>query len=268
MVKLFVRDHGLDRRHRGAVSISGMAQLALPLGGHFSQDVTPVHVGAFHLTGGGNREAFFRRTMGFDLRHIDNPPYNFTTLGGSPQRAKPRLFCRLGRDEHSHASAFHFGRLIHDANLGAGIPEPVQQSSSQLGMGHFPAAEADRNLDLIAALQKAYRLVNLGLKVMRIDIHRHPDFLDLHCFLVLSRFFFPFGLLIAVLAVIHDPADVGRSLGGDIHKVQALFNRQSERLPGWHNAQLVAVSINDADFLFTDFLVNQHLFFANGETPP
>ena len=45
-------------------------------------------------------------------------------------------------------------------------------------------------------------------------------FFDLHDPLVLLGFLFPLGLLETVLAVVHELADGGDGVGGDLHQVQ------------------------------------------------
>ena len=82
-------------------------------------------------------------------------------------------------------------------------------------MAHFPSAEADGNLDLVAVLQKALCVTQLGVEVVGIDVERQTDFLDFDDALVLAGFLFPFGLLETELAVIDNLANRGLGLRGE-----------------------------------------------------
>ena len=135
-------------------------------------------------------------------------------------------------------------------------------------VSHLSASESDGNLYLIAGRQEFLRGVHLGFQIVGVDVQRHPHFLDINRLLILSCFLFTFCLFIAVFTVVHNPANVGSGLRRNVYKVKTLFGCNLKSLSGGHNAKLASVSINDADFLFTDFLIDIQVFFANGKAPP
>ena len=57
-------------------------------------------------------------------------------------------------------------------------------------MTHFASAEADGNLDLIAVLDKFESVVELGVKIMGVDVEREANLLDFNDMLIFSGFLF------------------------------------------------------------------------------
>ena len=51
-----------------------------------------------------------------------------------------------------HLATFQFGVLLYSADLGAEFRKALEQFQTEGRMGHFTAAETNRNLDLIAML--------------------------------------------------------------------------------------------------------------------
>ena len=88
--------------------------------------------------------------------------------------------------------------------------------------------------------------------------------------LVLFGFFLPLGLFEAELAVVHDLAHRGDSLGGDFHQVQIGLLCDLQGLSGAHNTQLLAVGADQADLFVTDLFIDLMILLlsANTETPP
>ena len=105
-------------------------------------------------------------------------------------------------------------------------------------------------------------------KVIRVDIEREPDLLDLDDLLIFSGFFLFFGFLKSVLAVVHDLADGRFGGGGDLDKVKILALRYLERLRGGHDAKLLAVVGNNSYLLITDLLIDLLFFAADVKAPP
>ena len=88
-------------------------------------------------------------------------------------------------------------------------------------MGHFTAAEGEKNFYFITLLQKSNRVAGFCLEIIVIDIRMHLDFLDLLLDLLAFRFPLTLALLILELAKVHDAADRRINLAGDFHQVQS-----------------------------------------------
>ena len=119
-------------------------------------------------------------------------------------------------------------------------------------MGHFTAAEADGDLDLVTGFQELDGVVHLGIKVVFVDFQRQAHFLEFDRVLVLARFLLTLRLLEFVLAVVHDLAHRRFRLRCDLDQVQVFLFGNTQRVAGRHDAQLFTVCGNDADFFVTD----------------
>ena len=76
---------------------------------------------------------------------------------------------------------------------------------------HLASAEPERHLDAVASCKKLSRIVDLGGKVIGVDIGRKSDLLDLDGVLLLLGILLPAKLFVPELAVVNDLAD--RRLG-------------------------------------------------------
>ena len=139
--------------------------------------------------------------------------------------------------------------------LSAGFGKVHQQLLTQVGVGHFTAAEADADLDPVAILQELLCVLDLGIEVIGINTGAHADFLDLHNLLVLLGFLLTLLLIEAELGIVHDFTDGGNCVGGDLHQVQTLFLCQGICLSSGHDTQLGTVFTDDAKLLVADFLI-------------
>src|SRR5450756_2095144 len=119
-------------------------------------------------------------------------------------------------------------------------------------MRHFPSAEEDRRLDLVAVGQEALDVVLLELEIVLVHLRPELDFLDLDDLLVLSGFAGALLLLVLVLAEIHDAADRRLRHRRDLDQVQTLLASNGQRLLRRHDAQLLGGVIDDTNFPHPD----------------
>lgn len=178
------------------------------------------------------------------------------------------LFDRLRSKNHNHVPSFQLCRLFNDAELGAGGSKTLHNLLSQFGMLNLTAAETQGNLYLISATEETARVVLLGLKIVLLNANTELNFLDGNDLLILPCVLFPFCLLKAVLAVIHNLTDGGICLGRNLYKIQSLVIRDLLCIAGGLNPQLCAVGINQANLSVSDLFVELKLFCADGKTPP
>ncbi len=73
-------------------------------------------------------------------------------------------------------------------------------------MGHFTAAETQRDLGLVTILEKADQITQLDAVITNVRSRAEFDFLDLDLLLLLFRRMTALALLVLELAEIHDPA--------------------------------------------------------------
>jgi pimeloyl-ACP methyl ester carboxylesterase len=113
---------------------------------------------------------------------------------------------------------------------------------------HLAAAEAQRHLDLITLFEKAPRRSHLHAKVMVVDHRAELDLLDLDDPLFLPRLCLSLLFLELELAVIEDLGDRRFRIGRYLDEVEARLFSHHHGLPGWHNADVLAIGGNEADF--------------------
>ncbi len=74
-------------------------------------------------------------------------------------------------------------------------------------MSILAAPEHDSQFDLVSFFEKASGMPDLELEIMIIGLGPHLDFLEFNTHLLLARLRSPLGLLILVLAIVHDTAN-------------------------------------------------------------
>lgn len=167
-----------------------------------------------------------------------------------------------------HLPPLELGLLLHCAGFGAQLGKAVQKIETKRRMGDLTAAEADGDLDLVAALQEAAGMADLNVQVANVNIRRQADLLDLNDTLVFARFFLALCLFKAEFAVIHDAAHRGLSLRRDLDKIHALLDGDIERFFRGYDTQLLAGIRNQANLFVTDIFIDLMFHTANAKAPP
>ena len=148
----------------------------------------------------------------------------------------------VGHEDHAHAAAGHARRSLDLREVGEAFDHLAHADVAAVAVGHLASAsEVLHDLHAVAFDQEAPRLVDADLDVVRIDLHRSPEPDLLHLGDLALR---PAGtvllrLLVAELAVVHDPAHRRTHVGGDLHEVE----------PGVGGAPTGLVGLDDAHHL-------------------
>lgn len=178
------------------------------------------------------------------------------------------LLARLRGEENGHIPSLQLGCFVQGGHFGTQVGKLIQQITSDVGVRHLTAAEADGYLDAVAVSQELLRVLQLGVEVAHVDARGHTDLFDLHDVLVLSGFFFPLALLELELAVIHQLAHRGRGLRGNLHQIQSLLLRDAQSFLAGHDTQLLSALADESDLLIVDLFIQLMLYLANTEAPP
>ena len=112
-------------------------------------------------------------------------------------------------------------------------------------MARLASPEHDRDLDLRPLVQKADDVALLRLVVVVPDLRPELDLLDVDRNLVLPSELGFLLLLVAVLAVVHDPRDRRIGLSRDLDEVEILSVRVVERLLDRLHSKLAAVLVDE-----------------------
>lgn len=171
----------------------------------------------------------------------------------------------LRGEEHEHEPPFELGVLFHVGDFGAALRELDEQLFTDVGVGHFAAAEADGDLDPVALLQELAGALHFGVEVVGVDAGGHANLFDLYNALVFTVFLVLLHLIEAEFAVVHDLAD-GR-IGGrrDLDQIQILFSSQIQGCLAGHDPQLGPVGSDHTELLVLNFFVELMRHFSDGK---
>src|SRR3954453_6858568 len=158
---------------------------------------------------------------------------------------------------HHHVPPVLQRRRLDLADLLHVLRQAHQEVSSALRVVLLAPAEHDRDLDLRALVEEALDVALLGVVVVDPDLGPELDLLDVDLRLVLPCELGFLLLLVAVLAVIHDPRDRRIGLLCDDDEIEVVIPRDLERLVFRLDPQLRAVFADQPDARSTDVLVER-----------
>src|SRR5665811_1090395 len=126
-------------------------------------------------------------------------------------------------------------------------------------MGRLTPAEHDRDLDLRPLVEEANDVPLLRLVVVHADLRPQLYLLDVNLLLVLASQLRLLLLRVAVLAVIHHPADGRIGARGDLDQVEILGVGILSRLVGGLDSDLRAVRVDQTDARSADTVVDSSM---------
>src|SRR6056297_2889114 len=167
-------------------------------------------------------------------------------------------------DDHDHLAAFHLGHVLDLAHPLDVARDTLEQVAPEILVRHLAPAKAQRDLDLVAALEEFQHVAHLDVVIMGVGPGAELDLLDLDGLLLLARFGLAFLLFVLVLAEIHDLADRRIRIGRDFHEVEPHFLCHLERPRGRDEADIFAVGTDQADFFGANTVVHAGAGIARG----
>src|SRR4029453_4271769 len=159
------------------------------------------------------------------------------------------------RDHHHHVPAILLWHRFDHGQTFEVLPQPVQDPTAKLGVGHLATPEHDGHLYPGARPQEPLEVTLLGRVVVRIDLGPELDLLDLDPGLFLAGFLHPDVPLVLVLAVVHDPCPRGASLWRHLDQIEVLILGLTERLLGRDDPDLRPIRSHQADLWRPDPVV-------------
>src|SRR6478672_7034400 len=162
-------------------------------------------------------------------------------------------------EHHDHVAPVLLGRGLDEAELGDVLGQALQQPEPELGTVLLTTAEHDRDLDLVAGTEEPHDVTLLGLVVVLVDLGTKLHLLDDHVRLVPAGLAGLLGVLVLELAVVHELADRGASLRGDLDEVEVGLLGQLECLVGRHDPNGLTVGSDEPDLGYADPLVDAQL---------
>ena len=151
--------------------------------------------------------------------------------------------------------SFHPWTELHHGALADFVQQALQYLTSQIGMGHFAAAEEDGGLYLVALFEEAEYVVLFELVVMLVHVDAELYFLDGDHLLVLLCRALLFFLFVQELAVVLNAADRRIRRGRDLYQVVSTLTGDLEGFKGLHHTKLSAVLVDYTDFAGANSLI-------------
>lgn len=150
-----------------------------------------------------------------------------------------RLLAKRSK-QHGHSFAFEPERLFNVAMRSKRFGQLLKKCPPDLRVCIFSTTEKNGEFDLIPIVQKFGGALALGLEIVIIDLRADAHFLQLNNVLILARFAFLPALLIAELAVIHEPTNRRNCVRRNLDKIQTTFTRHFKRITSLNNTDLIS----------------------------
>jgi len=151
--------------------------------------------------------------------------------------------------------AFHPWTELNYRALADFVQQALEDLASQIGMGHFAAAEEDGGLYLVALFQEAQYVVLFELVVVLVHVDAELYFLDGDYLLVLFCRALLLFLFVQELAVILNAADRRIRRRRDLYQVVSTLAGDLEGFKGLHYTKLSAVFVDYTDFAGANSLI-------------
>ncbi len=162
----------------------------------------------------------------------------------------------IGLEDQRHSPSLQLGIALHLAHQRQLALDLLEDVAPQVHVGHFAAAELQRELHLVSFLEELAGVVDLDQKIMIANLHGSElELLELPGSRRSARLVFLLLLLVAPLAVVHDAADRRARGRGDLDEIEAGLACEAQRLRGGDNSNLFFVLINQADGRDANLLV-------------
>ena len=123
-------------------------------------------------------------------------------------------------------------------------------------MTKLSATETNKYLYSVTVCDKSLCVSYLCFKIVNINIKSQLDFLDFDNLLALFSLFLTLCLFKSEFAVIHNTTNRWNGIGSDFNKVEICFLGLFECLCCWHYANLIALFVNQSDFLISDLFID------------
>jgi hypothetical protein len=147
-------------------------------------------------------------------------------------------------DHHQHLSTFHARILLDLGDLSRIFLHAGEEVHTELTVREFAAAEAQRDLDLVAFADELVNCLHFGGIIMVIDVGTHLDLFDLLRLLALAGEVGLFLGLIFEFADVEEFRDGWIGVGRDFNQIETKLVRLLHRFLGVHHAQIFAIFVD------------------------
>src|SRR5579862_2594551 len=131
-----------------------------------------------------------------------------------------------------------------------------QHIHAELLVRQLAAAEAHRDLHLVAFIDEVLHAAHLHVVIVIVDAGAQLDFLDLDHLLLLARLVLALLLLVFVFAEIEDFADRRIGRGGDFDEIEPGFDGAGDSVVAWDDADHLSALVDETNALREDFVID------------
>ena len=165
------------------------------------------------------------------------------------------LIARERTDHQVDGSPIEFRLKIGMAIRSDVSEEFLDDLEPEFRVGHFAAADLERDLDLHVLAQEVDRVADFNPEIVRVDLRTELHLFDFVGVLMLLGFLVPFGLFVSVLAVINQATYGRHRVWRYLDKVDPQGPGHRQRLAERQDSELFSVYANYPDFAGTDLPV-------------
>lgn len=158
-----------------------------------------------------------------------------------------------------------FGILLNASDISCLLGDAVKQLPSPIDMNDLAPAEDHSHAYFIFVGQELANVPELRLKIVLLDLGRHADLFELAA---LGALLLALLLTIAILPEVDELTDDGVRLGGDFDQIEVALACLLYSLGKGHDAQLLAVFVNDSNFPGPNLLVLANSAIGSGDRRP
>ena len=158
-------------------------------------------------------------------------------------------------------ASFFYRRFVCRTRLRAACEKSLEYGVAEIFMLYLSALEPHDDAYLVAACEELVRVVQLRVEVVIADHYGKLYLLRLGALLFFTRFFLFFDLVETEFAVIHYAAYRRRRLRRDKYKIEIFFVCQLSGLFGRHDADGLAVLVDQTDLIEIYFVIDQSVVF-------
>jgi len=164
-------------------------------------------------------------------------------------------------------SPFHFRFMLHFGDVMEIVDHFAQHFPAEFLMHHFPSAENDTCLHLVALFEKFPRMLDFEVIIMSFYLWPKTNLLDVYDSLLLAANLFLLTQLVLEFAVIHYPANWRISARRNFYKVKIYREGARQGFIGGENTYLFAIGANDPNFGNPDLVIDPGVFLLNTRSP-
>lgn len=157
---------------------------------------------------------------------------------------------------HGQKTPFLLDASFHLPTIRQIFHDPFNNRVPKFSMSYLSPTELHDDLHFIPMLQKPPCVTQLKLIIVLLNPGPEFDLFDTDLPLFLFGLALFLGLLILVLAIVHDPADRRHGLCADLDKIEARFFAHGQSFGGWDHPDVFAVLADETDLSFPDPLVD------------